>query len=160
MAKQSINITFVTKEVAAGEALVVELDDEKNEDKTQFLYGEKAYFRIYTYPENMSITITESDGDITLEGSGISEEEEQIMFPNTKEGSCSKPVKSLVSSEWLGNSLGSVSAEGTKISVSSEGVAVLKLKYKANFRRYALSLSSKDEESYTVIVYVEGGETD
>lgn len=160
MAEQSINITFVTSEVAVGEALVVELDAEKNENKTQFLYGEKAYFRVYTYPESMPITITESDGNITLEGSGTSEEEEQIIFPKTKEGLCSKPVKSITSSKWFGNSLGSVSAEGTKISVPSEGVAVLKLKYKADFKRYALSLTSKDEESYTVIVYVEGGETD
>lgn len=158
MAEQSISISFVTSEVAAGEALVVELDAEKNEDKTQFLYGEKAYFRVYTYPGDMDLTITESDGTITLEGSGESEEEEDIAFANVSEGSCSKPVKSITSSKWLGNSLGSVSAEGTKITTSKEGVAVLKLKYKADFRRYALSLSTKEEDSYTVIVYIQGGQ--
>ena len=162
MAEQSVSITFVTKEPDGGPdgtdaALVVELDAEKNEDKSQFLYGEKAYFRIYTYPGNMGITITESDGNVTSEGSGKSEEEEDIVFTDANEGSCSKPVSSIISSKWLGNSLGSVSAEGTKITVSSKGVAVLKLKYKASFRRYALSLSAKSEDSYTVIVYVQGG---
>lgn len=156
MAEQSISISFVTASVAAGEALVVELDAEKNEDKTQFLYGEKAYFRVYSYPGSMAVTITESDGTITSEGSGTSDEEEDITFANTKEGSCSKPVKSIASSKWLGNSLGSVSAEGTKITASSEGVAVLKLGYTASYKSYALSLSAKDEDSYTVVVFVQG----
>lgn len=158
MAEQSISISFVTEEVAAGEALVVELDADKNEDKTQFLYGEKAYFRVYRYPDSMTVTITESDGTITNEGSGSSDEEEDITFANTKEGSCSKPVKSITSSKWLGNSLGSVSAEGTKITASSKGVAVLKLGYTASYRSHALSLSAKDEDSYTVVVFVQGGD--
>lgn len=156
MAEQSISITFVTEKVAAGEALVVELDTEKNDDKTQFLYGEKAYFKIYTFPEDMVLVVTPSDGDITLEGSGESEEEEVVLFTNVSESSCSKPVSSITDSKWLGTSLGSVSAVGQKITVSSEGVAVLNLEYKAKFRRYALSLSEKEEDEYVVIVYIQG----
>ena len=156
MAEQSISIVFVTKEVAAGEALVVDLDKEKNEDKTQFVYGDRAYFRIYTYPEDMELIITESDGHVSSQGSGESEEEAFIVFKDTSEGSCSKPVSTLISSKWLGNSLGSISIEGTKITASSKGVAVLKLKYKADFRRYALGLSSKGEDTYTVVVYIQG----
>jgi hypothetical protein len=160
MAEQSINIRFVTEEVKAGEALVVELDAEMNEDKVEFLYGEKAYFRVYTFPEDMELTITPSDGAITAEGSDESEEEEDIAFINTSEASCPKPVSSIVSSKWLGTSLGAVSAAGTVINASSEGVAVLKLNYTAKFRRYALSLSAKEEDEYAVVVYIQGGETE
>ena len=156
MAEQSISINFVTAEVAAGEALVVELDEEKNEDKTQFLYGEKAYFKVYKHPSAMQIEIVVSDGTVASEGSGTSDEEENIAFVNSTEGSASKPIKSITSSKWLGNSLGSVSAEGTKVTASSEGVAVLKLNYKADYTSHALSLSSKDEDSYTVVVFIQG----
>lgn len=158
MAEQSISISFVTAGAADGEVLAAELDSEKNGNKTQFLYGEKAYFRVYTYPESMGLTITESDGHVTSEGSGTVDEEENIVFTNSNEGSCSKPVSSITSSKWLGNSLGSVSAAGTKIKTSSKGVAVLKLNYRANFKRYALSLSAKADDSYTVVVYIQGGE--
>lgn len=158
MAEQSISISFVTAEVAAGEALVVELDDDKNDDKTEFLYGETAHFRIYKYPSDMEVTITQSDGSISSEGGGTSEEEEDIIFTDTDESSCTKPAKSIISSNWLGNSLGSVSAEGTKISVSSKGVAVLRLKYKTEYTGRGLSLGGQGEDSYTVIVYVQGGE--
>jgi hypothetical protein len=108
----------------------------------------------------MELTITPSDGTITEEGSGESEEEEDIAFINVSEASCSKPVSAITASKWLGTSLGAVSAAGTVINASSEGVAVLKLNYTAQFRRYALSLSEKTEDEYTVVVYIQGGETE
>jgi hypothetical protein len=160
VAEQSISITFVTKEVAAGKALVVDLDAEKNEDKSQFLYGEKAYFRIFTYPENMKIAIIESDGNITTEGNGLFEEEENIVFANVSEASCSKPISSIKSSKWLGESLGAIAVEGNKIKASSKGVAILKLKYTASFRRYGLQLGGRSDDSYTVLVYIHEVEED
>jgi hypothetical protein len=156
MADQSINITFVTAEVAAGESLVVDLDADMNDDKSQFEYGEKAYFRIFAYPDSMIITVEKSDGTITSEGSGEAEVEEDIVFANTNTATSSKPVKSIVSQEWLGTSLGSVSATGTKITASQEGVAVLKLTYKADFERRALSLPTQDEDEYTVVIFIQG----
>jgi hypothetical protein len=156
MAEQSIVVTFHTEVAEEYQALVVELDDEMNDDKTQFLYGEKAYFRIFKYPPSLSITIFKSDGTITSEGSGDSEEEDTITFVNTDEGAVSKPVKNITSYEWLGNSLGSVSAVGTKVKASQSGVAVLKLKYKSNFVRHAISVSTKEEEIYPVVVFIIG----
>ncbi len=158
MADQSINITFVTAEVAgeAGEALVVDLDADMNDGKSQFEYGEKAYFRIFAYPASMTITVGKSDGTITLEGSGESEVEENIVFANTNTATSSKPVKSIVSQEWMGTSLGAVSANGTKITASQEGVAVLKLTYSADFERRALSLATKPEDEYIVVIFIKG----
>ena len=158
MAEQSIVVTFYT-ETAEGEeyqALAVELDDEMNDNKTQFRYGEKAYFRIFKYPSSLSITISKSDGTITSEGSGDSEEEATITFVNTDEGSVSKPVKSITSYEWLGNSLGSVSAVGTKIKASKSGIGVLKLTYRSDFIRHAISVSTKVEDTYPVVVFILG----
>lgn len=156
MAEQSITVNFYSEVSEEYQALVIDLDDEMNEEKTQFLYGEKAYFRIFKYPSSLSITITQSDGDITSEGSGSSEEEETIIFVSTDEASSSKPIKSITSYEWFGNSLGSVSAIGTNVKTSQSGVGVLKLNYTADFERRAISVSTKDEEIYPVVVFVIG----
>ena len=83
-----------------------------------------------------------------------------VVFANVSEGSCSKPVDSIVSSIWLGNSLGSISVEGTKITAASKGVAVLKLKYESGFRRHGLTLSPKPDETYTVLVFIQEVEGD
>lgn len=158
-ANQSVTITF-SKAVAGGGDqegnLVVELDEEKNAGKSQFLYGEKAYFKVYKYPASMVLTLTSTDGAISSEGSGTSPEEENIAFSNTNEASSSKPVKSIDSSMWFGASLGSVSADGSKITASQSGIGVLNLKYKSDFLRYAIVVPVKDYDEYPVIVFISG----
>ena len=105
----STTITFISEASLEDDmaTIVVELDDEKNEEvygeeKTQFLYGETAYFRIYKYPPEMSIQITASDGAVTDHTSGTSTEEEDVTFANTNEGSLSKPSKGTsISANWI-----------------------------------------------------------
>lgn len=156
MADQSITITFCSEVTEEDQALVVELDDEMNNDKTQFLYGEKAYFKIYKYPSSLSLTITPSDGTIASEGSGTDDEEENITFVNTDTASSSKPVKSISSYSWLGNSLGAVSGLGTTVNASNEGVGVLKLDYKSDFVRYSITIGTQSEEEYPIVVFILG----
>lgn len=153
MADQSITVTFVTE---ADPALVVELDDEMNNDKTQFCYGEKAYFRIYKYPSTLELTITQSDGTIASEGSGTSDEEETITFVDTDSSSASKPIESISSYSWLGNSLGAVSGIGTTVKSSNEGVGVLKLEYTSDFVRYSITIGLQEEEEYPIVVFIVG----
>lgn len=165
MADSSITVTFVTQTSEDAEennqSIHVELDDEKNlevygEEKSQFLYGEKAYFRIYKYPDSLAISLTQSDGTLTNEGSGTSETSENISFTNTNEGSAAKPVNQITGSSWLGKSLGAVSAVGTTVSASQTGVGVLKLEYTSNFTRHAISVEQKTEDEYPVIVFISG----
>lgn len=158
MANSSMTVTFVT-ESSDSATIVVELDGEKieevyGEDKTQFLYGEKAYFKIYKYPSDLSIAITQSDGTIASEGSGTSDESENITFTNSKTGSTSKPVKSVTGSEWLGNSLGAVSVVGEDVTANTKGVGILALDYTASFTRHSLTVSGKSEDEYPVLVYI------
>ena len=156
MIKKSITITFVAIDPRAGDSLVLELDSEKNDEETEFAYGTKAYFRAYTYPTSMSLEMTPTDGTITSEGSGSSDEEDFVSFVDTNEASLSKPCNTLTSTSWLGTSLGSVSILGDKITVSTKGTGVLKVVFKGSFRRYGLTLNERDEDSYPVIVFVEG----
>lgn len=151
---KAVTIQFVA--VSLNEELLVELDSVRNDEETQFKYGDKAYFRVYSYPIALSLTLTPTDGSISEEGNGDSDEEELISFIATNQGSTSKPVRSITSRSWLGNSLGSVSAVGSALTTSQEGTGVLKITYKSNFRRFALTLGTRDEDTYTVIVVVTG----
>ena len=152
---KSVTIEFVAVTVAA--ELILQLDSVMNDEKTSFEYGEKAYFQAFSYPVSMVLALTPTDGVISNEGSGTSDEEDEIVtFVDSDEESVSKPVLSITSYNWLGTSLGSVASDGTKIITSVKGTGVLKITYTSNFRRYGLVLPTKDEESYPVIVVVVG----
>lgn len=155
MAEQSITISFYS-EVAADGSLNLDLDSEMNDDKTQFLYGVKAYFRVFKYPIDMVVELIKSDGTLAEEGSGVSEEEEMVMFVNTDTSSINKPLKSIVSYEWFGTSLGAISAEGNVIKSSISGVGVLKLTYESDFNRHSITIGEKESDEYPVIVFALG----
>lgn len=157
MAKQIVTITFVVAPDI--EAVYAELDDDRNDDKTQFVYDEKAYFKVFTTPANLSINLTSTDGSITFEGNGEEDIEELLVFTETEEGeenqvTVTRPITSLISTDWLGNSLGALSVEENVITASLLGIGVCKVTYRTSFRRYALYLSERDEDTYTVIVLI------
>ncbi len=100
----SITINFQTSCQNAGDILVIESDEEMNQGKTCFLYGEKYYFKIYPFPVNMVLDIIPSDGIIAPEGSGVDtipitgisgiqdQSPEYVNFTNSDNGKTSKPV--------------------------------------------------------------------
>lgn len=156
MAEQSITINFQSEVTEEDQALVIELDSEMNDEKTSFVYGEKAYFKIYKYPSDLVVTIEQSDGTITEEGSGTVDEEEFVSFVDTESSSVSKPVKEIADSEWFGNDLGAVSATGLTVEASQSGVGVLQLNYTSDFTRHAITIGEKSEELYPIIVFILG----
>lgn len=162
MANTSLTVTFLTEVITddSGEpieaSIQVALDSARNNDRTSFLYGSKAYYQVFTAPSTLTLTNTPSDGTITSEGAGLETIETIITFPNTNQSSVTYPVYSIESTEWLGNDLGAVHSEGDKIVSAQAGVGVLKITYKAYFRRYAISVPQRDEDEYRVIVYILG----
>ena len=157
MISKAITITFISTTDDSDLVLVLELDDEKNESATQFDYNTIAYFRAYTYPSDMKLDMSPTDGIISSQESGTSDDEEEfISFVDTNEAVLSKPCLTVVSTDWLGRSLGAISVDGTKVTSSKEGTGVLKIKYKSRFRRYGLYLTTRDEDTYPVIIYVVG----
>ena len=155
IAKASIVLTFAASCVAEDHFINVEMDDEKNQGKTCFLYGEKIYFRVFTNPKDMNIRLESSDGSISNEGIGYFEYEEDIQFPNVNEANTQYPIDSIVSQDWLGNSLGSISISNTAIRTSETGVAILKLRYRVSYRSYAVTVGPRDYDEYPVLVYIE-----
>ena len=156
IAKASIVLTFAISCAEEDHFINVEMDDEKNQGKTCFLYGEKIYFRVFTSPKDMKIRLESSDGSISNEGTGYFEYEEDIQFPNTNEANTQYPINSIISQDWLGNSLGSILVSGdTAIRTSETGVAILKLKYNVVYRSYAATVRTRNYDEYPILVYIE-----
>ncbi len=155
IAKASIVLTFAASCAAEDHFINVEMDDEKNQGKTCFLYGEKIYFRVFTSPKDMNIRLESSDGSIFNEGTDYFEYEEDIQFPNTNEANTQYPVDSVIWDDWLGNSLGSISISNTTIRTSKTGVAILKLRYRVSYRSYAITVGPRNYDEYPILVYIE-----
>ncbi len=155
----TITITF-TATAETGD-VVIELDNEMNKGKTQFLYGEKAYFKVF-YDPSLVLSVTASDGTITEEGYGQEQIEETFNFVDTNEVKVRKPILSLVETTWFGQSLGSLQKDGLFKLVASEQpnpenkVAIAKVKYVTQFKRYAIRVSNKPYDEYPVLVSVVG----
>lgn len=158
MANASITVTFVTDtgNLEANASIQVALDSARNEGKTRFLFGSKAYYQVYFSPSTMTISQIASDGAVTEEGSGTEQQTEYVNFSNSNEGTVTYPISSIVSSEWFGTNLGALSYIGKTVQASQSGVGVLKLVYNTAFNRYAISVSDTGDDTYYIIVYIAG----
>lgn len=161
MAEQSLTITFVTATGSAEESIKVDLNEQKHievygEAKSQFFFGETAWFRIFTEPADLEYTVTVSDGTYAQGGPGTATFEDEIVtFPNTSEASVGYPVADIVSTEWLGRSLGALAPFGEKLKASQAGVAVAMVTYTASYRGGSISLTTREGyDEYQVLVYI------
>lgn len=157
MATTSTTITFSTETSVAGASLQVELDEVRNDEKTKFLYDTKAYFRVYPFPTDLTLTIAPSDGSVANEAGGLIQKTELVTFANEKEASTQFAIQSIISSKWFGNSLGAISASGGNvIRAASEGVAVLEITYTTLYVGKSLTLPFRAEPEYPVVVFILG----
>lgn len=156
MAERSLTISFIStaQDAYNDKSVDVEFDSTMNDGKTQFLYGEKAYYKIFTYPSSATITQVVSDGAVTEENSGYNTVVEQVNFANSNEGALGYPVYDIVSTNWLGTDLGSISTKGRTAISALSGVGVLNITYRTFFRRYAISIPTKSELAYNILVYI------
>jgi len=155
--KGSITVTFKALCVAEpGHGITAELDAERNEGKSCFTYGEKVYFRVYTYPHDMRITLTPSDGVVNAEGSDTETiKDETITFADTNEAATHRYIHNLVSQDWLGTSLGQVvHIGGAAVRTVRKGCAVLRLTYTSSYRVYSITVPPRDYETYLVLILI------
>ena len=158
----SLTITFKSITDSKSGNVSIELDDEKNNGKTEFMYGEKAYFRVFADP-GMSVSVLSTDGAISNEGAGVSTETELKEFVEKDTAETSKAIEGIVSHRWLGQDLGNITKSGIKEIKSSQKpdiangkIGMAEIKYTAHYKRYALSVGQKNEAEYSVLVVVVG----
>lgn len=158
MGRSTLQINFQTAVEAAGASLSAELLAEDNGGATQIPYGQAARFRVYKYPPEMVLSVIPSDGSVAYLTSGTATiEGEFVEFVDTAEGQAQRPVASLTSYDWLGNSLGTLTATGgERLAASVAGVAVARVSYTASYELWSLTLPQRDADSWQVVALIRG----
>lgn len=157
----SIVVQFSSSAGLSSSTLSAELDsrpDGLNGGKTSFLPGDTAAFLVFKGPAVVIDTVTPSAGAVALIGEGLFEVEEWLTFANAKEANTTKLVFSDFSYQWFGNSLGSVTVEGSVVTAASSGVGMLQVKYKAKYVAYRLTAPSllAGKTTFQIVVVVSG----
>ena len=96
MANSSLTISFNTTTGSTDKILIIDLDDEKNDDRTTFLFGETVHFRVFTDCDE--VLFFPSEGSVSGTGSGTATVEDTITFtepPESAGGSISNNTASL-----------------------------------------------------------------
>lgn len=161
----SLTVNFGEAALADGEGSIsLELDDELNGEDSNFDFGEKVHIRCFTFPVDLPLGSAQAtDGSVSgPTGTGtLTVTDEVIQFQNGNSANPSKPITTLISSEWVGKkTLGSISVQADgSIRASQSGTAVLKISYTSTYRKIQLTVtppSPLPDDQYPVIVYVEG----
>ena len=161
MAEAVASISYITGKEDRPRSISLRLDPNLNEGLTSFPYGDRpAVCEVITYPEDLAFETKLSDGQWTCYGSGTAEFTEYVEFTDADRGFTSYPIASngIDSMEWRGPGLGLVQWLGAnELKSERSGVAVLKITYKANCRRYSLKLGQRKEPEWPVLVFLKGG---
>lgn len=160
--KTSTTISFATSCSSSSESFKVEGDADLNVDdsgnaKSCFKYGESYYFRVYKTSKIEAYTVTASDGTLTKRATGkSSSHEETVKFEKTDKASTSYPINALSSVTWKGTSLGTIKQSGDlEVTAETSGVAIAAIAYNAQYDLWSISVNTKDDDTYEVLVYIE-----
>jgi hypothetical protein len=152
--KQSVGADYGGKAPAT---LSMRLDAERNENKSEFAYGSTAYFQVFSWPSDMALDFAVSDGSLSGAGSGTAELTEDVSFDDSDRGSTEAPILQILSYRWLGRDLGPVTGlGGNTLKAATSGLAMLRITYNADFKRYGLFLASKTEAEWPVLIRAKG----
>lgn len=114
-------ITFVVKGAGSG-GISVELNDVKNDDKSQFESGDTVYFKVFTSPANMQVTPYTSDGDVVVGNTRIPDTQtDTLTFAMEKEQPLSKLLEGALSYKWLSPGM----ASKATLTANKSGTAVV-----------------------------------
>ena len=176
MADATLTISFASTTGSSEQFIILDLDTEKNDDESTFLFGEEVYIRMFTNCTEVNFFISEGtlqDGPVT--NSEVVEVSELITFdepPESFGGKASENTASLsfpVFSDFVAKSMASsapfsVSIDSVDVrqaNASAAGVGVFKATYKTKFTPKTLLGPSippewDSEENYPVVVLAVG----
>ena len=173
MANSSLTINFTTTTGSVDQFIDIDLDDDLNNEKSTFLFGDTAYFRVFTNCSTLSFYPSESS--VSSNGTKTADSEEYISFtqpPATAGGiasentaSVSYPINSgTLTATKIAGDCGSLSVDAVdtkQINASKAGVAVYKVEYESDYKSYSIGGISAppgwvDDSTYPVVIVVVG----
>lgn len=164
LSKANLTITFAVS-CSENNGITVELDDELNDGASCFLFGDKAYFRIYTIPLGLKydiyITALSSQGAVHKVNTAILQTglEQDIEFIEEVNATTEKPIKDLISCNWYGRNLGVMTKAddgGVKVAAigSKPRIGIANVRYTSQYDSWYLTISNAPEDTFPVIVYI------
>ncbi|KJR41316.1 hypothetical protein MCHI_002785 [Candidatus Magnetoovum chiemensis] len=143
--------------------ITVEPDEDRNEGKTCFAFGEKYYFDVFTIPPDMAITLSTTDGAVKYEGEFTKQVTEQVVFTtlaadeenSSNNADTAKYIQSLDSVTFYGADLGALTKIGSKtVKCANFGHSVAEITYTTTYRLYSVTCPPRDTSPYPIDVLV------
>jgi hypothetical protein len=168
MANASLTINFSTYSSSSTTGdidLSVGLDEALNGGKTSFVFGDTAYFQIFT--NATTIKIHKSIGTVTDNGTGQIAMSEMLAFngvpgsdPADNTANLTYTPKGAVTFKVIAGGAGAFSVSGSTVQASQAGLAVVQADYDAEYLSKSISGVNKpanwpDDITYPVVVVVE-----
>jgi len=164
----SITVQFITPEDEVDEdgnivqSISAELDAERNDNQTQFLFGTTAYFKTFRVPADLNIELIESAGVLrSFLYSGTDEiEDEAVTFTMSNTGSVSRPIAGgSFSSEWVGQAptpVATPTVNGSQVRLNREALGVLFCNYNSNYNGHSIYLEqpTPSRSPFPVLIYI------
>jgi len=149
MAEKHITVNF--SDASSSGDLSLQLDEERNNDKTTFAVGEIAYLK-FLFSNSDAYTIKTSSGSASVVGTNIHYPitDEEIQFANVKQGTLDYVPAGGVTPTWIGNNGGTPLFNEKIITVPNEIIGILNCDYTTKGDRLALTAT----ESGTILVVV------
>ena len=130
--KTTLQVAFGSN--SSNDHLSVEVDsraDGLNAGKTSFLPGDTAYILIHKSWNMVIDQIIVSAGTVIDATAGVIVREEELSFAESSSAALSVPSTGLVSVQWLGHSLGTLTLQpdGMTVKADTSGVAMARVRY-------------------------------
>lgn len=127
---------YGSTELEGVRTLIIETDEDCLEA------GKPFDIKVYASPLTLDYSFDTTRGTFSYRGTETETITEEVVFTNGK-GSTSKPIYSVVSKHWLGDSLGSVSHQQgyTGLLSANPGFGVLSITYVAKYDKYEVTIS-------------------
>lgn len=148
-----------------GELLLVYDDREESDGglnvRRQPLFTDNAYMLLYPFRAS-NIVVTVSAGNVTHNPAAVTQTlTETVTFDEDNESRVRRPVSRIVSTQWIGGNGGTISHEGSNLTIANAGNFVARLTYEAIYNVIEVrppTLDPAANEEYTVNVVVTADE--
>ena len=141
----------------------IELDTDRNNDKSTFSYGNKAYFRVYsTIADLNSLIVKATAGTIAKEGIYTADRDAaDVSFIDSQTSDYSYAINGVSSYSWYGQSLGAITKyDDTTIQCEIEPdpengiLGIASVVVSASYALYSITVPKQSQSEFPVVVYV------
>lgn len=156
----SFKLSCQSSQEGTGHKISVSLDEERNTNKTCFLYGDLVYFRIYTTPAIMKVRVSPSfspsSGSIFSYGEQVEEVKQRVTLAQEQEVNLDKAIGEVKRITSYGNLFPDYVKTGeSQLHCHRPAIVVADIIYTTQYRLYAVTIVPQPTEEFPVLILIE-----